>query len=82
MEPRLRLGIDAVAGAATGHLAECLCESATLVSYGRMSGEPCGVQADALVFRDLTLRGFWLARWFQHAPRGATPRDRREGSPG
>ena len=64
----IRLGIDAVAGAATGHLADCLCESATLVSYGRMSGEPCRVQPDALVFRDLTLRGFWLARWFQRAP--------------
>jgi trans-2-enoyl-CoA reductase len=65
---QIRIGIDAVAGAATGHLADCLCESATLVSYGRMSGEPCGVQPDALVFRDLTLRGFWLARWFQRAP--------------
>jgi NADPH:quinone reductase-like Zn-dependent oxidoreductase len=65
---QIRLGIDAVAGAATGHLADCLCESATLVSYGRMSGEPCGVQPDAFVFRDLTLRGFWLARWFQRAP--------------
>lgn len=65
---QIRLGIDSVAGAATGHLADCLCESATLVSYGRMSGEPCRVQPDALVFRDLTLRGFWLARWFQRAP--------------
>jgi mitochondrial enoyl-[acyl-carrier protein] reductase / trans-2-enoyl-CoA reductase len=65
---QIRLGIDAVAGNATGHLADCLCESATLVSYGRMSGEPCAVQPDAFVFRDLTLRGFWLARWFQRAP--------------
>ena len=64
----IRLGIDAVGGAATGHLADCLCESATLVSYGRMSGEPCAVQPDALVFRDLTLRGFWLATWFRRSP--------------
>ena len=64
----IRLGIDAVGGAATGHLADCVCESATLVSYGRMSGEPCAVQPDALVFRDLTLRGFWLATWFRRAP--------------
>jgi NADPH:quinone reductase-like Zn-dependent oxidoreductase len=64
----IRLGIDAVSGAATGRLANCLCESATLVSYGRMSGEPCAVQPNALIFRDLTLRGFWLARWFQRAP--------------
>jgi trans-2-enoyl-CoA reductase len=65
---RIRLGIDAVGGAATGHLADCLCESATLVNYGRMSGEPCVVHPDALVFCDLTPRGFWLASWFQRAP--------------
>jgi mitochondrial enoyl-[acyl-carrier protein] reductase / trans-2-enoyl-CoA reductase len=64
----IRLGIDAVSGAATGRLAECLCESATLVSYGRMSGEPCAVQPDAFVFRDLTLRGFWLVNWFRRTP--------------
>ena len=64
---QIRLGIDAVGGAATGRLADCLCESATLVNYGRMSGEPCVVQPDAFVFRDLTLRGFWLASWFVRA---------------
>ncbi len=64
----VRLGIDAVGGAATGRLADCLCESATLVSYGRMSGEPCAVQPDAFVFRDLTLRGFWLVNWFRRTP--------------
>ncbi|HUO70122.1 MAG TPA: zinc-dependent alcohol dehydrogenase family protein [Solirubrobacteraceae bacterium] len=64
----IRLGIDAVGGAATGQLADCLCEGATLVCYGRMSGEPCAVQPEALVFRDLTLRGFWLVTWFQRTP--------------
>jgi trans-2-enoyl-CoA reductase len=61
----IRLGIDAVAGAATGRLADGLCESATLVSYGRMSSEACAIQADAFVFRDLTVRGFWLVSWYR-----------------
>jgi mitochondrial enoyl-[acyl-carrier protein] reductase / trans-2-enoyl-CoA reductase len=65
----IRLGIDAVSGPATGRLADCLCESAMLVSYGRMSGEPCAVQPDAFVFRDLTLRGFWLVNWFRRTPK-------------
>jgi NADPH:quinone reductase-like Zn-dependent oxidoreductase len=65
---RHRLGIDAVGGTATGRLADCLCQSATLVSYGRLSGEPCAVQPDAFVFRDLTMRGFWLVSWFRHTP--------------
>jgi len=30
-----------------------------------MSGAPCTVEPDAFVFRNLTLRGFWLARWFR-----------------
>jgi NADPH:quinone reductase-like Zn-dependent oxidoreductase len=64
----IRLGIDAVGGGATGRLADCLCESATLVSYGRMSGEPCAIQPDAFVFRDLTMRGFWLVSWFRRTP--------------
>jgi mitochondrial enoyl-[acyl-carrier protein] reductase / trans-2-enoyl-CoA reductase len=65
---QIRLGIDAIGGGATGRLADSLCESATLVNYGRMSGDPCVVQPDAFVFHDLTLRGFWLASWFQRAP--------------
>jgi mitochondrial enoyl-[acyl-carrier protein] reductase / trans-2-enoyl-CoA reductase len=64
----IRLGIDAVGGTATGRLAGCLCEGATLVSYGRMSGEACAVQPDAFIFRDLTLRGFWLVNWFRRTP--------------
>jgi len=64
----IRLGIDAVGGTATGRLADCLCQGATLVNYGRLSGEPCAVQPDAFIFRDLTMRGFWLVDWFRHAP--------------
>ncbi len=67
---KIRLGVDAVGGSATGRLAGCLCDGATLVSYGRMSDEACAVEPDAFVFRDLTMRGFWLARWFRHAQEG------------
>lgn len=64
---RIRLAIDAVGGSATERLAKCLTEGGTLVNYGAMSGEPCSVSPASFVFRDLTLRGFWLARWFQQA---------------
>lgn len=66
---RIRLGIDAVGGAATDRLASCLAEGGVLVNYGMMSGEPCQVSPASFVFRDVTLRGFWLAKWF----RSATP---------
>ncbi|MEO8752584.1 MAG: zinc-dependent alcohol dehydrogenase family protein [Casimicrobiaceae bacterium] len=58
----LRLGIDAVAGAATGRLAQCLAEGGTVVNYGLMSGEPVQVDAFQFVFRDIHLVGFWLAK--------------------
>ncbi|WP_426415002.1 zinc-dependent alcohol dehydrogenase family protein [Aestuariirhabdus sp. LZHN29] len=62
-----RLGIDAVGGAATDRLASCLGEGAVLVNYGAMSREPCQVAPLNLVFKDIQLKGFWLARWFQQA---------------
>lgn len=67
----IRLGIDAVGGAATDRLARCLAEGGTLVNYGMMSGEPCEVAPSSFVFRDITLKGFWLAKWFRNASREA-----------
>jgi mitochondrial enoyl-[acyl-carrier protein] reductase / trans-2-enoyl-CoA reductase len=64
----IRLGIDAVGGTATGRLAESLGDGATLVSYGRMSGESCAIPAEAFVYRGLTLRGFWLVNWYRRTP--------------
>jgi mitochondrial enoyl-[acyl-carrier protein] reductase / trans-2-enoyl-CoA reductase len=63
----IRLGIDAVGGAATDRLATCLAERGVLVNYGMMGGEACQVSPASFVFRDLTLRGFWLSRWFKAA---------------
>jgi NADPH:quinone reductase-like Zn-dependent oxidoreductase len=63
----IRLGIDAVGGAATDRLARCLSEGGTLINYGMVSGEPCQVASSSLIFRDITLRGFWLAKWFRDA---------------
>jgi NADPH:quinone reductase-like Zn-dependent oxidoreductase len=66
---KIRLAIDAVGGKATDNLATCLAEAGTLVNYGMMSGEPCQVSPASFVFRDVTLRGFWLALWFRKATR-------------
>jgi trans-2-enoyl-CoA reductase len=63
----IRLGIDAVGGAATDRLAQCLSQGGTLVNYGMMSGEPCQIAASSLIFGDITLRGFWLVKWFRNA---------------
>ncbi|QDH69559.1 zinc-dependent alcohol dehydrogenase family protein [Marilutibacter alkalisoli] len=63
---RPRLGIDAVGGMATERMAQALAPGATLVNYGAMGGEPCAISPSALIFRGITLRGFWLAQWFKN----------------
>jgi len=63
----IKLGIDAVGGAACARLGECLAPEGTLVNYGMMSGEPCQMSAGMLVFKDVRVRGFWLAKWFRQA---------------
>lgn len=64
----IKLGIDAVAGAATNHLAACLAEEGVVVNYGLLSGQPCQLGADQLVFRSIILTGFWLAKLMRETP--------------
>ena len=70
----IKLGIDAVGGLATDRLGGTLAEGATLVNYGAMSGEPCSLAPTVIIFKDITVRGFWLAKWF----RTATPKQQKE----
>ena len=66
-EIRPKLAIDAVGGQATGRLASCLAEGATVVNYGLLSGEPCAVDSRDLIFRGITLRGYWRSKWAAEA---------------
>ena len=63
----IKLGIDAVAGDATARLGECLCGEGTLINYGMMSGLPCNLSPKVIIFKGVTLKGFWLANWFRTA---------------
>jgi mitochondrial enoyl-[acyl-carrier protein] reductase / trans-2-enoyl-CoA reductase len=67
----IRLAIDAVGGEATGRLAHSVSPGGTVVNYGALSGQPCIVTQQDVIFRSVTLRGFWLAHWFNQA----TPAD-------
>lgn len=65
---RPKLAFDAIGGGATNALAALMADGGTIANYGLLSGRPCEVDPFHLVFRDLRLRGFWLATWFQTAP--------------
>lgn len=39
-----------------------------MVTYGGMSREPVTVTTAALIFKDISCRGFWMTRWsIEHA---------------
>ena len=62
-DARLPLAIDAVAGDATGRLAASVDEGGVVVNYGLLSERPCAVDAHDIVFRGVTLTGFWLVKF-------------------
>jgi len=64
----LPLAIDAIGGEGTQRLARCVAENGIVVNYGLLSGEACRVDARETVFRNVTLRGFWLRRWYMETP--------------
>ena len=64
----LGLGIDAVGGSATQRLARCVDDGGTVVNYGLLSGAPCTMDGRELVFRGVSLKGFWLRRWYVETP--------------
>ena len=58
----IKLGLDAVAGASTGQLADCLSEGGQIVNYGMLSNESCVVSPQRTIFNGLRLQGFWLTK--------------------
>eukprot|EP00752_Nemacystus_decipiens_P019229 g17285.t1 len=61
------LALDAVAGETTGHLAMTLENSGTAVVYGGLSGEPSIVPDAAIIFNNVSVRGFWLLPWIMNS---------------
>jgi len=62
----VKLGIDAVAGAATQRIAECLAPGSTVVSYGSMTNQRCELDFYLMFNRDIRLLGLAFVRQFAH----------------
>ena len=58
----IRLGVEAIGGAATGRLVECVGTDGTVVHYGSMSGEDPRVGRSNFIYRGVRLTGFMLGR--------------------
>ena len=64
---KIKVAIDAIAGDATRRLAECVADGGVVVNYGLISGKPCEVDSADVLFRDVTLKGFWYTSWLSRA---------------
>src|ERR1700686_2852593 len=63
----IALAVDGVGDTSTTNLLGCLAEKGVHVFYSAISGKPSVVPAAQLIFRDISMRGFWLANWFKSA---------------
>jgi len=62
-EAKIKLGLEAIGGTATGRLADCIATDGTLVHYGSMSGQDPVVGRSNFIYRGVRLTGFMLGRF-------------------
>lgn len=63
----LKLGLNAVGGDSALGIAGALADSGTLMTYGAMSRQSLRVPNGLLIFKNISLRGFWVSRWYREA---------------
>lgn len=55
----IRAGVDSIGGTASNDIAELLGDEGLLVSFGSMTGEPMQISSGPVIFKQLTIKGFW-----------------------
>ena len=61
-EAKIRAAIDSAGGAGSGDICSLLAPGGKLVAFGSMSGEPMQIDSGALIFKQITVEGFWLSK--------------------
>ncbi|XP_061072251.1 enoyl-[acyl-carrier-protein] reductase, mitochondrial [Conger conger] len=61
--PRPKLALNGVGGKSATELLRHLQAGGTMVTYGGMSKQPVTVPVSALIFKDVSIRGFWVTQW-------------------
>jgi NADPH:quinone reductase-like Zn-dependent oxidoreductase len=60
-EGKIRAGVDSIGAKATEDIAGLLAENGLLVSFGSMTGEMMQISSGSMIFKQLTLKGFWAS---------------------
>src|SRR5205823_9275633 len=66
---RLSLVLDSLGGTPVGELAKSLKPGGAIVVFGVQSGQVPAISPRDLIYRSLSLHGFWLINWIRNAPR-------------
>ncbi|KAL2082505.1 hypothetical protein ACEWY4_022323 [Coilia grayii] len=61
--PKPRLGLNCVGGLSGGLVLSSLDSGGTLVTYGGMAKKPLQIPAKSLIFKNISLKGFWMTQW-------------------
>ncbi|XP_057321626.1 enoyl-[acyl-carrier-protein] reductase, mitochondrial [Microplitis mediator] len=61
--PAPKLALNCVCGQNAVEVLRHLQAEGTMVTYGAMSREPLTVPASALIFKNISIRGFWMTNW-------------------
>ncbi|KAJ6626436.1 Enoyl-[acyl-carrier-protein] reductase, mitochondrial [Pseudolycoriella hygida] len=61
--PKPKLAFNCVGGRSSTELLRHLDDKGVMVTYGAMSREPVTAPNAALIFKDISFRGFWMSRW-------------------
>jgi NADPH:quinone reductase-like Zn-dependent oxidoreductase len=60
---RCRMAFDAVGGALTGRLVQAMGRRSEVLVYGALAMEPVTLNPGTMIFKGVTVRGFWLSDW-------------------
>jgi NADPH:quinone reductase-like Zn-dependent oxidoreductase len=63
----IQLALDMVADSSTGNLMNCLAPNGVLAMYSAMSTKPFIGSPINVIFKNISMRGFWLATWLKTA---------------
>jgi len=66
---KLSLVLDTVGGTPVGELGKSLKTGGSIVVYAMQSGQFPAISPKDLIYRGLSLHGFWLINWIHNAPR-------------
>lgn len=64
---KAKIALNSVGGSSAVGMCKLLQDSGTLITFGAMDRDPAPFPTRYLIFNDISLRGFWVSRWYKEA---------------